>query len=296
MSGPGVNYHFHDDASSDGRAPLRMHCDAAEAAGLTAVCVTNHVERMTGDGDWVVELEEAVERFTREGDAAAREDAGREGLDVRLGAEFEYRPEWRGDLERLAEAVDFDFVLGSVHVVEGHNVSGGPDVDDYFEGRSLEEAYGAYFDAVAEMVSWGAFDAVAHFDLVKRYGHRHYGPYDPARFEDRLRPVLGAMAGSGIGIEVNASGLAQAPAAPYPDRRVLRWAREEGVPFLTAGTDSHRPDDLDAGLDRAAAEAGRAGWTEVAVLEARAVAGSRPLPAGGPDDADGGRDRPRTAP
>lgn len=295
MSSAGANYHFHDDASSDGRAALAEHCDAAEAAGLTAVCVTNHVERMLPSGRWVVELEEAVERFSSEGEAAAREDAARPGMDVRLGAEFEYRPEWTDDLDRLAERVPFDFVLGSVHVVQGLNVSGGPEVEDYFDGRSLEEAYGPYFDALEEMVAWGGFDAVAHFDLVKRYGHEHYGSYDPRRFEGRIRPVLDAMADAGIGIEVNASGLAQAPAAPYPSESVLAWAREAGVPFLTAGTDSHRPEDLAAGLDEAVGVARRAGWRELAVLADRRVVEERPLeagsasPAGGDEEAGGAR-------
>lgn len=288
MTSPGVNYHFHDDASSDGRAPLREHCDAAEDAGLTAVCVTNHVERLTASGRWVVELDEATERFTDEGEAASEEDAARPGLEVRLGAEFEYRPEWTDDLDRLAERVPFDFVLGSLHVVGGANISGGPGVDDYFEARSLEEAYAPYFDALGEMVAWGGFDAVAHFDLVKRYGHEHYGAYDPRRFEGRIRGVLSAMADAGIGIEVNASGLAQSPASPYPSTRILGWAREEGVPFLTAGTDSHRPEDLAAGLDRAAAVARRAGWREAAVLEERRVVATRPLDPGSRSTAGGG--------
>lgn len=293
MRSAGVNYHFHDDASSDGRAPLAEHCDAAEAAGLTAVCVTNHVERMLPSGRWVVELEEAVERFSSEREAAAREDADRPGLDVRLGAEFEYRPEWTDDLDALTERVPFDFVLGSVHVVQGLNVSGGPEVDDYFDGRSLEEAYGPYFDALGSMVAWGGFDAVAHFDLVKRYGHEHYGAYDPRQFEGRIRSVLEAMADAGIGIEVNASGLAQAPAAPYPSETVLAWAREEGVPFLTAGTDSHRPEDLAAGLDEAVGVARRAGWRELAVLADRRVVEERPLEAGSASPAGGAEEAGR---
>lgn len=272
-----MNYHFHDDGSSDGEGPLAEHCDAAEAAGLTAICVTNHAERLAPSGRWLFEVEEAAERFERTGRAAAEEDARRTELAVRLGAEFEYRPEWADGLDRLADRVAFDFVLGSVHVVGGVNVSGGAAVDEYFERRGVAEAYGAYFEAVAEMVEWGGFDAVAHFDLVKRYGHRHYGAYSPERFEGRVRSVLASMAERGIGIEANASGLAQAPAAPYPAEPVLAWAREEGVPFLTVGTDSHRPRDFAAGLGRAEAAARRAGWREVTVLEGRREAATRRL-------------------
>lgn len=262
---PPVNCHAHDDASSDGAAPLAEHARAARRAGLRHLCTTNHVEVLADDGSWSVRLDEAVPRFRAE--VAAGEILRREmpELDVRVGAEFEYRPGWTDDLDTLAGEVELDLVIGSVHVVDGLNVSGGEEPDRYFASRSREAAYRGYFETVAEMVEWGGFDVVGHFDLVARYGHSHHGPYDPAAHEDLIRAILGQMARRELGIEVNTSGVAQAPGVPYPRPEILAWARDEGVPYLTLGADSHVPAHVARGLEAGAAAAREAGWEEVAV-------------------------------
>lgn len=274
---PPVNCHAHDDASSDGTGPLAEHARAARRSGLRYLCTTNHVEVLEGDGTWSVRLEEAVPRFHAE--AAAAEALGGRAGDLRLlvGAEFEYRPGWTDDLDALAREVELDLVIGSVHVVDGLNVSGGEEPDRYFASRSRAEAYRAYFETVAEMVAWGGFDVVGHFDLVARYGHGHHGPYDPRVHEDVIRPVLAEMARRGLGIEVNTSGVAQAPGVPYPRSEILAWAREEGVPFLTLGADSHVPRHVARGLDAGAAAAREAGWEDVTVLAGRQPEATLPL-------------------
>ena len=274
---PPVNCHAHDDASSDATGPLAEHARAARRAGLRHLCTTNHVEVLQEDGSWTVDREEAIPRFRAEV-AAARELRDRDaGLEVRAGAEFEYRPGWTDELDALAGEVELDLVIGSVHVVDGLNVSGGEEPDRYFASRGPEEAYRRYFETVGEMVAWGGFDVVGHFDLVARYGHEHHGRYEPADHEATIRPVLAAMARRGIGIEVNSSGVAQAPGEPYPREEILAWAREEGVPFLTLGADSHTPRHVDRGLGEGAAAARRAGWDEVTVLAGRRPAATLPL-------------------
>lgn len=279
MSGPGtgyrVNCHFHDAASADARRALEAHVHAGAGAGLDHLCVTNHVEVPGDGGRWELSLEEAIPRF-RDQARAVRRLRGREGPEVRLGAEFEFRPEWTGPLDELAEAVDFDFVIGSVHVVDGINVSGGDRLDAYFGPRDQREAYAAYFREIGRMVEWGGFDVVGHFDLVKRFGHPRYGPYRPEDFEEEIRPVLARMAEAGLGIEINTSGVVQPPAAPFPHPQILRWAREEGVPYLTIGSDSHAPEHLAQGLDEGYRLARATGWEELTVFRGRRP-GAAPL-------------------
>lgn len=285
-AGPGVgrvNDHFHDDASADAAGSLAEHCRAALERGVTSLCVTNHVEILDEDGGWRVDLREATDRFRREARAVEEARGSFPDLDVRLGVEFEYRPEWTATLERLTDAVPFDFVLGSVHVVDGLNVSGGSEPERYFAGRDCRTAYLAYFETVDRMVRWGGFDVVAHFDLVKRFGHLHCGPYAPSDFEPTIRGVLRRMAAAGVGLEINTSGVTQPPGSPYPEPEILAWAREEGVPHLTVGSDSHAPERIDQGLKVGVALARRAGWTRLTRFERR-----RPAPRPLPDRGSGG--------
>ncbi|MEE8487548.1 MAG: hypothetical protein V3S56_05220, partial [Gemmatimonadota bacterium] len=154
------------------------------------------------------------------------------------------------------------------HRVDSFNVSGGPDTDQVFEGRSQEAAYSSYFRELDYKVEWGGFDVVAHFDLMKRYGYRHYGGYEPELFRAVIQPVLDRMADQRIGIEINASGVF-GPGTPYPERPILEWARETGVPALTIGTDSHEPDVFSHGLAEGIALARAAGWPEFTVFKRR---------------------------
>jgi len=263
-----INCHFHDERSSDGVGELRLHCEAAVAAGLTHVCVTNHAEIMGPDGGWSADLDEMRERFLAVRESVLDMRGRFPALGVYLGIELEFRREWTDTFDRLTDEVPFDFVLGSVHVVDGLNVSGGPNRDGFFEGRSQESAYDRYFREVEEMVAWGGFDVVAHFDLVKRFGCRHYGGYRPASFRKAVQPVLERMAERGIGIEINTSGLF-GPGVPFPEREILEWALEAGVPALTIGTDSHEPRVFADGLPEGIELAGLVGWPELTVYEQR---------------------------
>lgn len=269
-----MNYHAHDDASSDATGELARHVEAAVSAGVVHLCTTNHVEVLGDDGSWSVTLEESRPRFLAEIEAAERVRERVPEVALRVGAEFEYRREWCATLEALAREVPLDFVIGSVHVVDGLNVSGGPEPARYFGERSMDDAYARYFETVLEMLDWGAFDVLGHLDLVTRYGHDHYGPWRPERHEELVRTVLAAAAERGVGIEANASGLAQAPGRPYPDETILAWAREAGVPFLTVGADSHRPEHVARGLADTLSAAARAGWEELALFERRRRVGS----------------------
>lgn len=263
-----VNYHFHDENSSDAVDPLALHCAAARGT-CTNICVTNHAEALSDDFVWRADPDEMIARFERSAQSV-REAADRfPELEIRLGIELEYRREWRTAYERLLAAVPFDFVLGSVHIVDGYNISGGRDVDAFFLARSEHEAYEAYFNELYEMVDWGAFDVVAHFDLIKRYGHRHYGHYLVQDYRSIIERTLGKMARAGIGIEINTSGVDQAPGVPYPEPEILEWAREIGVDRLTLGSDSHAPDRFARGLVEGARLAIDTGWTEFTVYEAR---------------------------
>lgn len=238
------------------------------AAGVREVCVTNHAEILAPDGSWNAEFDEMRDRFegVRESVLEARRDFP--ALGIRFGIELEFRPEWTDAFDRLTEAVAFDFVLGSVHMVDGCNISGGPHRDRFFEGRTQAVAYERYFLEVQEMVAWGGFDAVAHFDLVKRYGHLRYGGYDPGAFRSVIQPALEQMALRGLGIEINTSGV-KGPGTPYPEAEILVWARQCGIPALTLGTDSHEPRAFDVGLVEGIRLADASGWTEFTVFDQR---------------------------
>lgn len=265
-----VNYHLHNQYSSDGRGSTEEVCQAALDLGFEEICFTNHVEMLDPElGDWTVDLVEARQRLEQLQHEIERLQPEYPECRFLLGAEFEFRPEWVETLEALIDSVDFDLILGSVHVVEGQQVSGGGQVGRYFKNRDASEAYGRYFETVDQMLDWGEFDVVAHLDLVKRFGVKHYGPFDPQPFESQIRGLLEKMAAKGLGLEVNTSGVVQAPAEPYPGRAILELARDVHVATVTIGTDSHVPSSFEQGWEAGARELHRAGFNEITLFSHR---------------------------
>jgi imidazoleglycerol-phosphate dehydratase len=265
-----VNFHCHNAFSSDGTGSVEELARAARDCGIRVLCLTNHVERLLDDGrTWDFEADEAIARLD-----ACRLEIERcrpriPEVELLFGAELEYRREWREGLERLEQALPFDFLLGSVHVAGGLQISGGPDMDSVFAGRREEEVYGPYFETVLEMLRWGGFDVVSHLDLVKRFGAARYGAFDPARYAAPLAAIFEECARRDIGIEVNGSGLFATCAEPFPGPALLTQARAAAVPFITLGTDSHKPEHVGRGLPEIERLARTAGFAEVAVVRGR---------------------------
>ena len=67
----------------------------------------------------------------------------------------------------------------------------------------------------------------------------------------QIEAILKAVAAQGMALEVNTSGLRQAPLAPFPEPAILRRFRGLGGTMVTTGSDAHHTDQLGLGLERA---------------------------------------------
>jgi histidinol-phosphatase (PHP family) len=147
----------------------------------------------------------------------------------------------------------FDYVIGSVHAVDGKPV-------DYIEKMVLQnwpdgdELYMRYYGAVAEMAATGVIDVVGHLDLPKKFGRRPGPAVRPA--EDA---ALDAIAAAGVLVEVNTSGLRYPVGELFPSADLLARANERGI-GITFGSDAHEPGEVAAGFQPAFAAARAAGY------------------------------------
>lgn len=250
-----MDFHMHTAASEDSDAPIEAMCDAAIAKGLCAVAVTDHME--------VVHYEQYagdLEASWRESGRAAPLYAGR--LRVARGIEL---GEPLADLavtDELLRTHDFDFVLASQHKLNQKN---DPDNVDYYfldyTGRDVGEVMDGYFDAVLDLVRWGRFHSLAHLTYPFRYIPEDRRPKDYSRWQDRLDAVLRELAQRGLALEINTAGLRQPGCGiTHPDLTIVRRFRELGGERITIGADAHRPADVGAHMETAAALAQEAGF------------------------------------
>ncbi len=280
-----ADYHLHLHAHADTSpvAPdfsldrIERYVEEAAAKGIEELCFTEHYYRCIESEYvlgrfWEVESEEvarltadmvhldrslSLERYV---DAiVAAKDVG---LPVRLGLELDFFPHTiEGAMDQIA-GYPFDFIVGAVHWIGGLTVDMSASAPIIAE-RGLRRTWESYAEVVSQLGIGGHVDAIAHLDVLKKYGLRL--PREPI---DLYEMMLGALAEGGVAIEVNTGGLRKPAAELYPTPTLLAMARAEGIP-ITLGSDGHRPEEAGWGIDEAVAAARAAGYDRHLLFEGR---------------------------
>ncbi|MGB9885519.1 MAG: histidinol-phosphatase HisJ family protein [Moorellales bacterium] len=174
-------------------------------------------------------------------------------LPVRVGLEISYRPERSGEIRRLAGAYRFDYLIGSVHDLDGWPFDH-PDYIDGYAGRDPDQLYRQYFSLVVELARSGLFDVVGHLDLIKIFGCRCRKPVT-----ELASAALTAVKEAGLVVEVNTAGLFKPVGEIYPGPELLQACYDLDLP-ITFGSDAHRPEEVGRSFSYAAERARRVGY------------------------------------
>jgi histidinol-phosphatase (PHP family) len=165
-------------------------------------------------------------------------------IPIKLGVEIGYQSHVKDEIQSFLNRYDFDFVILSIHYIEQKDLY----TQEYFEGKSKEDAYRIYFETILDAVtSIDQFSVVGHLDYIPRYSP--YGDYDYNRYRDIIDRILKQVIETGKGIEINTSGY-RTEERMYPKIEVLKRYIELGGTMITLGSDAHRTSELGRNFDR----------------------------------------------
>ncbi|MFW9866476.1 MAG: histidinol-phosphatase HisJ [Candidatus Thorarchaeota archaeon] len=141
---------------------------------------------------------------------------------------------------------DLDYVLGSVHILNGR--SGLFAFDDrrflemYKEYESIDIIYIEYFHKLQNMINSNEFkfDILSHFDLPKKYNKR---PINKKLVMNEAIKTLELIKKRDLTIEINTGGMRKEVKEQYPSFEIVEHIFELDIPILL-GSDAHKPDDL----------------------------------------------------
>ncbi len=243
------DFHVHTSFSHDGGGTVDEYCERATAQHLKAVGFCEHVDLDSRD---FVSGRHDYEAYR----AAVMEARERWGgrLVILMGAEVGYVPRVHDEIRAFLGGHPYDFVIGSVHAINdgASGVSEEYEALETFARMEITEAYGEYFETVRQMVVSGLFDAVGHLDLINRFGVNYLPEkLEWGRFYGALRRIFEGVIKREMAVEINTSGLRQAPQATYPPRELLQLYREVGGEKVMIGSDAHAIKDLGAGVPAA---------------------------------------------
>jgi histidinol-phosphatase (PHP family) len=257
-----VDYHMHLRNEHEEIAHDTSHVDAfvdsARAAGVDEIGFTEHGYYFTQLRTlWSVSYQTERCVYDIEPYVDAVIQARERGLPVKLGLEVDYAPGREDETRALLAPYPWDYLLGSVHWIDGLGVDGEPRLIDEV---GVEDAWRRYFESLARAARSGLFDSLSHPDLVKIFGDR-VEDYD-------YTEIAGAIAESGVAVEVSTAGLRKPVGELYPHPQFLAACRERDVP-VTTGSDAHKPSLVGRDFDRARELLRAAGYETVTVFERR---------------------------
>ncbi|HBT20135.1 MAG TPA: histidinol-phosphatase [Peptococcaceae bacterium] len=181
---------------------------------------------------------------------------------VCLGLEVDHVPDMDKETVMKIDSIPFDYVIGSVHEIEGWMFDN-PKYAEGFKNWDIDELYEKYFSLVDSVIESGIYNVIGHLDLIKIYGHR-----PSKRIEDFVRPVLKKAAQKNMIVEINTSGLYKPVKEIYPSFQIVKLCKGLGV-NVTVGSDAHSPEHVGRDIPLAVEMLKEAGFREIVSFKNR---------------------------
>ena len=259
--------HMHTLFSGDGSETPETMVETAKEKGLSGIIITDHLDWDYREEPHKFDLD--LPRYFEEISALAKQE-GEQGFPVGVGIELGLQPYLAERHKAMLLEYVFDFVIGSCHVVQGVD----PYYPQYYQGKTMREAYQGYFECVLENITvFDDFDSLGHLDYVVRYGMRHNGKEAGAcRYEDYvdiIDAILKQLIKMEKSLEVNTGAFRNDMDEPNPSYRILERYRELGGRLITIGADAHQKKHVALAFDTVVPRLQEIGFKEFAVYRKR---------------------------
>jgi len=252
-----VDYHIHTRMCGHAVGEMEEYVEQAIAKGLREIGFADHAPmyffpvekrdlsiamREEELADYVAGVREVQKKYRP--------------FPIKLGIEADYTAGMEDKLAAILNKYDFDYVLGSVHFLNGWGFDNSRYIDEYAKWE-MNELYEVYFSTLSQAAESGLFDILAHPDLIKKFGFKPDMDLVPL-YEKTVKKI----AKSGTCIEINTAGLRVPAGEIYPSLKFLEICRSYGVP-VSLGSDAHKPEQVGYNFGDAVDMLKAAGYSEV---------------------------------
>ena len=258
-----VDLHTHTN-HSHARDSVREMFEAGQAKGLIVQGFSEHSPRPLGY-DYPVEYREHLAATFEEYIAEVRELKAEQaacGVTVLLGLEADWLEGEEDYIREMIATYDYDYVIAGIHFLGKWDFDASAADWDALSFEQKCAHYEHYYRTMKKMAETRLFNIVAHPDLVKIFSVDDFRRWlDMPGSMDLIREALTAVRDAGMAMEISIAGTRKPCREIYPGPRILRLARELGLP-ITFASDSHATEQVAWNFEELARYAAAEGWTE----------------------------------
>lgn len=251
-----LDYHIHSFLS-DGVKNPKEYLGAAIQKKINEIGFSEHLNFK--DFDWVMKFSD-LPLYVKIVDDLRKTSE----IPIKLGVEIDFIPGFEEKIEKIINEWPFDYVLGSVHLINGFQFDNlKKEIIAEYGKFDIDELYEKYFGLVQKAAKSKLFDVMAHPDLIKKMGFKPKND-----ITNLLEETADCFARTGVCIEVNTSGLDKPCEEIYPSEKFLKMCYDRKIP-ITFGSDAHKPDDIGKYFDRALDSVKKVGYKEIVQFDRR---------------------------
>ncbi|HED24230.1 MAG TPA: histidinol-phosphatase HisJ family protein [Firmicutes bacterium] len=257
-----VDYHLHTSRCGHAAGLPEEYLFRAEALNLQEIGFSDHFPlgllgfrpkaKVTMEPEELEDYFRDIERLKVQSGA----------LKIKLGIEIDYFPEAEERISGILEEYAFDYVIGSIHFLDGWDFTH-PVYAENYQNRDIDRLYAEYFALIERACRSRLFDIIGHIDAIKKFGYRPDADLKPL-----WQKTARVLKETGTCIELNTAGRDAPVGEFYPHRALLEACRAENVP-LTTGSDAHGPEQVGRYFPEAKLLLAEIGYRELAVFTNR---------------------------
>lgn len=273
-----IDYHMHFEYGSYDPVWVKGFFDAARQRGINEIGISEHSHGFSDFRDlYRAELrldDSAVGTYQREWLTknkfrytlaeyiAFMDTLKSDGLPVKTGIEVCNFSD-HDAVKKILSAHQFDYIIGSVHFINGWGYDFGALLDVWQE-HPLSDIYEWYTAAIENLCASGLYDILGHPFNIRLF--KHFPTFDVRPYLERAAQ---ALAKADMAIDINTGTMYRYPIgeiSPFPD--FMRIAAKYNLPIITS-SDAHQPEDCGRHIDLATDYAKSFGYNKILTFKNR---------------------------
>jgi len=244
-----VDLHNHTPLCNHAEGTLQEYIESAIRSGTLYFGFSDHAP-MYFDPQYRMKFEDMPAYET---EVLTLKEQYKKQINILLGYEVDYLA---GHIDKRVLNADVDYLIGSVHFLEGWGFDN-PEFIGKWQEQNIDEVWQKYFDTIEEMANSKLFDIVGHLDLIKVFKFMPQGDINAM-----AKNALNAIKKANMVLELNVAGYRKEVAEAYPSASLLKQAYELGIP-ITFGSDAHKPEQVGMFQEELITMAKDIGYSEV---------------------------------